>query len=362
MRLCTPAVVIDRRTMRDNLRRMDEFAQIHEVGLRPHIKTHRIRKLALLQMEHAVGIAVAKVSQAEVMFEAGLDNIQIAAPVMGRDKIERVMALAQKGARMEVAVDTREGAEALSEVSKESGRITDVLVEVDSGLHRSGIDPGHVYPFALSLSKMEGIKLAGIMTHAGHAYAARDQRELKIIARAEGELMVSLAARLRQNGIPVEKVSVGSTPTVKYSGAVPGVTEVRVGNYIFYDMTQVALGVASEENCALSVIATVLSRHGCRAVIDAGSNLLGLDQGAHGVASLSGFGKVVDQPEVVLERLSEEHGILSLPRSSGIEVGQQLRIIPNHACRVMSNVQKVYLQDKDQVIEELNVAARGMSE
>jgi D-serine deaminase-like pyridoxal phosphate-dependent protein len=341
---------------------MASFARTCGVALRPHIKTHRIPEFAQSQIEYgAAGIAVAKVSQAEVMVGAGIADIQIAAPVMGEDKIERVIALAQKGARIEVAVDTKEGVEALSEISRKYGRTTAVLMEINSGLNRSGVEPQDVIGFASKIAGMEGIWLKGIMTHAGHVYAARDRDEVKRIATDEGELMAGIAQALKEDGFQIETVSVGSTPTVPYSGAIPGVTEIRPGNYIFYDMMQVALGVVPEQNCALSVVATVLSRHGDRAVVDAGSNLLGLDRGAHGVASLPGFGKVVDQPGVVIERLSEEHGILSLPRGSRIRVGQQVGIFPNHACRVMASVDKVHLIDGDKV-EELEVAARGMSE
>ena len=180
------------------------------------------------------------------------------------------------------------------------------------------------------------------------------------IGRAEGEVLVETAQLLRSHGVACEVVSVGSTPTARHAGAVPGVTEFRPGNYVFYDRMQVALGAAQAEDCALSVLARVISRPDPRrVVIDAGSKTFALDRGAHGTDALAGFGEATAQ-HLVLERLSEEHGVLSLAADGQpVEIGDRLRFVPNHACTV-ANLADVLLGVRgDRVTEVLPVLVRG---
>ncbi len=358
----TPAILIERGVMQANLRQMQEFAGRHGVKLRPHVKTHKVPELARMQVAlGARGIAVAKLSEAEVMAEAGLGDIQIANQIVGPKKIERLFALAQR-ARVTCAVDSAGGAEAIASYFAERGQSLPVFIEVDCGLRRAGLsDPAAVLQLARLVTRLEGLRLAGLLTHAGHAYGAKGGDEVERIGAHEGRFLVDLAGALRAQGIEVAEVSVGSTPTARFSGRVEGVTEIRPGNYIFNDLNQVALGIVGLERCALSVLASVISVPAPgRAVIDAGSKSLALDQGAHGSEALKGFGHILDK-EGQLTRLSEEHGVVEFI-GENFQVGERIRIIPNHACPVMNLLDRAYLVDGPQVAKVLEITARGKSQ
>jgi len=355
----TPALLIESSTLKQNISRMQQLAIENGVSLRPHIKTHKMTRLARMQMEAgAAGIAVAKLGEAEVMAEAGITDIQIANQIVGRLKLPRLLALSRK-AHVSVAVDTLENLRELSEFFSQNNETIDVLIEIDSGLHRSGIDDAaQVIRLARDIEGAPGIRFAGLLTHAGHAYAAADFEEVAEIGRREGEFMDEIATALREDGLTVEVVSVGSTPTAPYSSAVPGVTELRVGNYIFNDAMQVQLGSATYDDCALTVLTTVISVPAqYRAIIDAGSKSLAAERGAHGNAALSGFGHIQEKI-ATLDRLSEEHGVI-LFKNEQFAVGERLRIVPNHACPVANLFDFAYLVDGDRVMDKIPVEARG---
>ena len=208
---------------------------------------------------------------------------------------------------------------------------------------------------------MDGLELRGIFTHAGHAYGAASHEEVRNIGRGEGEVLVETAGLLRARGVPCPVVSVGSTPTAFSAGSVPGVTELRPGNYVFYDRMQVALGSAHLEDCALSVLSTVISRPARdRAVIDAGSKTFALDRGAHGLDALRGYG-FDHSAGLVVDRLSEEHGILQLTpdEDARVCVGTRLRLVPNHACTVANLADRLVGVRGGVVTEVLPVMVRG---
>lgn len=361
--LDTPALVIDREILEQNLGDMQRLAEVAGVQLRPHIKTHKSSFLARKQAAlGACGVAVAKLSEAAVMLDAGITDIQISNEVVGAKKIGRLVELSQK-ATVSCAIDSLENAAELSNAFEQAGRKLAVLIEVDTGLHRCGLEGtdeiGRLYAQA---SAMSGLNVKGIMTHAGHAYAAKSEAEVREIGLAEGERMVELAEHLRSSGMRVEFVSVGSTPTARFSAGIKGVTELRVGNYIFNDMIQVALGTVPVERCALTVLATVISVHSNgRVVIDAGSKALTTETGAHGNTLVRGFGCILTEPQAVVTRLSEEHGILE---NSGrlFKIGEKIRIVPNHACAVVNLFDSAALVDPHGLEEILVLDARGCSQ
>lgn len=357
----TPALVIDDARLERNIRRMQHLAQQYGVALRPHVKTHKIPELAKRQLDAgAVGIAVAKIGEAEVMAAAGIHDIQIANQVVSESKIERLMAL-NRSVRVTCAVDSADNARALSDAARRHDLTLSVLIEIDSGLHRCGLESIHdILALAELVENLEGLQLEGIMTHAGHAYGAESIEEVAEIGRSEGELMVSIAERLRAGGHTVTTVSVGSTPTAPYAVRIPGVTELRVGNYVFNDMIQVSGGSAALDDCALSVFATVISTPSpTRAVIDAGSKALGLDMGAHGRGAVTGHGCLLGKHGVI-SRLSEEHGVIEHDGET-FTVGERLRIVPNHACAVVNLYDFVWLADAEGHCRRLEVTARGKS-
>lgn len=356
--LPTPSLLIERAILEANINRMQRLATAHGVALRPHIKTHKSIELAVRQLQAgAVGLAVATVHEAETMASGGVTDIQIANEVVGTDKIKRLVALAS-GTRVSCAVDSADNARELAAAFRAAGRILPVFLDIDSGLHRCGLSEyALIRSLAETVGALDGLELAGILTHAGHAYAAAPS-QIAEIGKREGEAMVELAGRLRSDGIPVTTISLGSTPTAGHAVSVPGISELRPGNYVFNDMMQVSLGVATWEQCALSVLATVISTPTAdRAVIDAGSKALSSDCGAHGNRSLSGYGSIVGTA-LTISRLSEEHGVIESP-GHGLALGQRLRVIPNHACAAVNLFSCMYLCEDDRIISRMPVAARA---
>jgi D-serine deaminase-like pyridoxal phosphate-dependent protein len=358
--LDSPAILIDATILDQNLRDMQALADRHGVNLRPHIKTHKSPVLALRQMEAgAIGIAVAKVSEAEIMASHGLFDIQIANQVVAPQKMHRLLGLAGK-CRLSCALDSAQNARDLSSLFESNHHTLDVLIEVDTGLHRCGLQSiDEIVALARLVCELHGLNFSGLMTHAGHAYGARSAEELKAIGTDEGESLVRAAEAVRSAGIPVAVVSVGSTPTARYASAVKGVTELRVGNYVFNDAIQVALGVAPIERCALSVLATVISTPDPeRAVIDAGSKAFTSDSGAHGRRLVHGFGQLIGK-KGELERLSEEHGVIKHVEQEKFTTCERLRIIPNHACAVVNMFDVAYLIEGNLVVGQIDIEARG---
>lgn len=349
----TPYIMIDLVKLQANIKAMAEFATAQGLKLRPHIKAHKIPEIAQMQnAASAAGITVAKLGEAEAMFSAGIDDILVAYPLIGEAKLLRVQNLLKRGCKLTLLVDSRVGAQGLDNLQHPGG--IDVLVKVDSGLGRCGFLPGKgLTEFVLWLTSLQHLNFKGLLTHAGHAYGCSGAEAVRAVGRQEGELMVAAARALREKGIPVEEVSIGSTPTVRWGGAVPGVTEIRPGNYVFYDATQVALGVVESGQCSLKVRSTVVSRPAPeRVIIDAGAKVLALDQGAHGGGVVQGFG-LLEHRCWVLSRLSEEHGVIegqNLP-----EIGEHVDIIPNHACPVINLADTVVVSDSTL----WRVAARG---
>ncbi len=359
--LDTPVLLIDRKIMQDNLARMANLCQVKGIKLRPHIKTHKIGEIALMQVKlSGNGIAVAKLGEAEVMSRLGIKDIVIANQIIGMQKIERLGALRQK-CEVKISVDSREGVEQLERYLNIGEKRLGLFMEIDTGMNRCGLtDPEEILSLAESISASRKLFFAGIMSHSGNIYKAEDTNEVKKIALEEAETMADTAECLRGSGITVAEVSIGSTAAAEFLGLIGGITEFRPGNYVFNDALQVSLGAAGREDCALRVLTTVISRTvRDRAVIDAGSKSLGMDKGAHGSEIIKGHGIVVEYPDAVIERLSEEHGILRINETSDLSIGDKVTIIPNHACPVTNLFDEVTIIEKGRVVDQWRVIARG---
>jgi D-serine deaminase-like pyridoxal phosphate-dependent protein len=360
----TPAVLIDSVQVHRNIGAMAEMARTAGVALRPHAKTHKLPAIAHWQLDAgASGITVAKISEAEVMAAAGARDIFIANEMVTPTKLRRAAALA-RWTRLSMGVDSAEGAEVISQVATAEQVTLRVLIEVNVGLNRCGLLPGEpVLALAQRVKALPGLHLEGLFSHGGHAYGATSFAERDAIGASEGQLMVQTAGLLARHGIPLERISVGSTPTARSSAAVAGVTEVRPGNYVFHDAMQVGLGVATWEDCALRVLATVISRPDpLRAVIDAGSKVLGTDRG-NNLSQVTGYGHVVEYPDATLARLSEEHGVITFTQpASAPRIGERLTVIPGHSCVVTNLANQVYLVGGDRVEAVWPVLGRGKVE
>lgn len=356
----TPRVVIDRAIVARNVRRMADRAAAAGMALRPHVKTHKMPQVARLQLAAgAVGIQVAKVGEAEVMADAGLDDILIGYPIVGREKQDRLASLASR-VSLTISLDSREAAEVAAAAAVTARRTIRLLVEVDTGLRRVGVDPDAALHLAEETAAMPGLAFAGFLTHEGHVYtAATDQAEMARLTKGACRVVVDLAERARARGLRADVVSVGASATARFDFEVPGVTEVRPGTYVFNDLTQIELGAATEADVAACVIATVVSRPAPdRAVVDAGTKTLSSDQRI--VASTErSFGRLLGERDVRLVRASEEHGVLALPAGSPLRVGDRVAIVPNHICAVINLHDEVLVADGASIVDAWPVAARG---
>jgi D-serine deaminase-like pyridoxal phosphate-dependent protein len=256
-------------------------------------------------------------------------------------------------------VDSLDGARRLSGVAED--QTLEVRLEVDTGLRRTGVPLDEAVRLAGEIEAMDNLDLTGIYTYRGAVLGESKTLELEKAGLEEGQLMVSLADRMRERGLSVEDVSVGSTPTAEHVAKVEGVTEIRPGTYVFYDRMQARLGACSLDECAAVVVCTAVSRPTRDLIIiDGGSKTFATDV-APGVEplNLEGYGHVVGYPRAVLERLTEEHGMLWVDEDCDLEVGDTLQIIPNHICSTVNLHDEVYLVGEDGVEEQTRVAARG---
>jgi len=354
--LPTPCLLVDVDVLERNLAHMATMARENGVRLRPHVKTHKTLEIARRQMEAgAAGLTVAKTSEAEVFAAHGFADLFVAYPVVGASQTRRLLELADK-VRLTVGVDSLEGAAALGQVFRLARRSTRVRLEVDVGLERTGVAPERAVEVARRIAEVRGLELVGVFTHAGQAYGAESAEGLDAIGTREGATLVAVANDLRREGLPCDEVSVGSTPTARSASAVPGVTECRPGNYVFHDASQVSLGSCSLDDCALTVLSTVVSAPAPdRAVVDAGSKTLSSDP----LRPRGGGYGWLQGRRSRLERLSEEHGVVALVDGERLRVGQQVRILPNHACPAVNLHDRILLVRHDCVEAELLVAARG---
>ena len=356
--LTTPAAIVDLDRMERNVAAMAAKLTESGIGHRPHIKSHKSLSIARKQLEAgAIGITAAKLSEAETFAAAGFSSILIAYPLIGADKLERFAALHER-IEMIAVVDSMVGADGLSAVGVRTGKPVQALVEIDGGLHRGGRQPGEdAVQFALAVQRLPGIEVAGVMGYFGTIYKHRDEAALRDAVRAESDAIKDTVARFRAAGLPVRIVSTGSTPAAAYSDALQGVTEVRAGNYIFYDATAVGMGIATEEQCALRVVATVVSAPMAgRATIDAGTKTLTSDKAPY----RDGFGIVVGRPDVLITGLNEEHGYLQFPpEAEALQVGDRVEIIPNHACVIPNLCDRLAGVRRGEFAEWIAVDARG---
>src|SRR3989441_5147843 len=330
----TPALLPHLAAAERNAQHMANGARQRGVALRPPAKTHRCGEAARLQREHGVrGLTVSTLVEAEVFARAGFNDITWAFPI-DPSHIPHVHRIAEAtGATLRVAVDDERTARALA------GSGLHVWLKVDSGLHRAGVDPAAPYALqvAAELGKERGLVFDGILTHSGHAYRTTSKAEAARVAEQERSVMVGFAELVRNAGIPLPEVSVGSTPAMAAVQDLAGVTEARPGNYVFYDRTMVLIGWCQPADVGVTVLATVVSHQPGAAhfIVNAGALELSKDPGPAHVAPQA-MGAVRGAPELTVATLSQEHGLISAEAPAALDdrfaVGTQVEIIPNHSC------------------------------
>jgi D-serine deaminase-like pyridoxal phosphate-dependent protein len=342
----TPCAVIDMDRVERNIARAQAACAAAGVANRPHIKTHKSPVLAQMQVKAgAQGITCQKIGEAEVMAEAGIDNILISYNLIGEEKMARLGALQGK-AEMTVAADNATVIEGLPQAAAISGRTLSVVVECDTGRKRAGVEtPAEAIALARQIAASKGLRFAGFMlypTETGWAEAQKFYDEA--------------LAGVREHGLDAAMVSTGGSPNLVNLGKLKGATEHRPGTYIYNDRMQVAAGVATSDDCALTIYSTVVSRAAPeRGILDAGSKTLTSDTGG-----LDGHGLILEHPEAKIARFAEEHGFLDLTRSNTRpKVGDVVRIVPNHVCVVVNMMDEVVMVRGDEIVGVLPVAARG---
>lgn len=336
--LNTPAVVVDLDIAKENISRFQDYADIHGLKVRPHIKTHKLPAVAEMQLAAgAVGITCQKVSEAEAMV-AGSDAIKdvlITYNILGSTKLKQLRALAGK-VRLSVVADSADVIQGLTRTFADSAAPLNVLVECDTGANRCGVStPEAAAELATIIDQAPGLVFGGLMTYPAPSGEANVQN-----------FMTDAKRLIEDKGIAVTVITSGGTPSMMHAAKAPVVTEYRPGTYVYNDRSLVSRGVCGWDECALNVVATVVSVPAeNRAIIDAGSKALTSD-----LLGLTGYGHVLGREDITIDQLSEEHGRLVTEGAIGLKVGDKLRIVPNHAC-VVTNL-----------VDSLTVISQGMSE
>lgn len=354
----TPALLIDLDVMEGNLKKLADYGQKHRLRVRPHTKTHKIPALGRKQLDlGAAGLTVAKVGEAEVMLAAQPPELLVAYPVVGEKKLDRLAQVAGK-TNVTVSLDSETVARQLSDAAARSGQEIGVLAEVDVGLGRVGVPPGEtLLQLVQQIDKLPGLRFEGIAFYPGHIRRMDEEGEqaLKNLAQTLGRILEDL----KKAGFEAKIVSGGSTPTLFHSHRVPGLNEIRPGTYIFNDRNTVLAGAATFEECAASILVTVVSTAKTgQMIIDGGSKTFSSDGPAAGTET--SYGRLIQAPDAVFTKMNEEHGYVDLRRAGKkFNVGEKVRVIPNHVCVAMNLHECVYGIRGDQVEQTWRVEGRG---
>ena len=353
----TPAVVVDLDRMDRNLETASAYSAEHGLALRPHVKTHKSPLVASAQLSRgARGLTCATPFEAEVMSSV-CDDLLIAYPPVGSLRARRIAALPEH-VRVTVALDSAVAVDELAQAARAAKRTIGVYVEMDLGMHRVGVTGvDEALALARTIAGTPGLEFSGLAFYPGHVREPVDEQDDKL--HAVGAALERALGRFDAAGLAPRVVSGGSTPTLWRTHELPGVTELRPGTYVYNDRTTAVIGACAWDDCALTVLATVVSTAvPGQAVIDAGTKALGREpvRGAEG----EGFGQLLEHPEVVVARMSEEHGVLDLERSDWRPVvGERVRVVPNHVCIVVHLNDLVYGVRGESVQSSWPVAARG---
>ncbi len=344
--LDTPALLLETDRMSRNIRRIQARMNVLGVRFRPHVKTSKSIEVVRRQRDAgARGITVSTLKEADTFFAAGFDDILYAVCITPA-KLDHAIELATRGCALQVLVDSVAGAHAVAARAAEAPAL-EVLIEIDTDGHRSGVKPDD--PALLKIAGVlvdGGVRLGGVMTHAGSSYSCSTPQALVMIAEQERALCVRAAMHLRDHGLPCTTVSVGSTPTALSAASLEGVTEVRAGVYVFFDLVMAGVGVCTTNDIALSVLTTVIGHQPDKGwvICDAGWMAMSRDRGTSSQATDQGYGVVCDVAGNVLDdwvmaSANQEHGIIAMRGdrvAPAVErrfpLGTQLRILPNHAC------------------------------
>ncbi|MGA2665839.1 MAG: alanine racemase [Nitrososphaerales archaeon] len=349
----TPALILDLDRMERNVKRMAAFAKECGVALRPHVKTHKSPEIAKIQLAAgSTGVCLQKVSEVEVFAAAGIEDIFLTNEVVVPQKLERLARVAEK-THVGLAADDAGVVRTIGKAARDVGSELDVYVDIDDGMGRCGARPEDAAGIALEISRQEGLVFRGMMGYEGHVGGGKTKEEQARLSAEAMERMVTAKAGVEKAGLRVDVVSVGSSVSTQFNAKHPVVTEVQPGMYVFNDMGLVNRGVATMQDCALTVVTTVMSKPGPqRAVVDAGSKAFNFDMGL--------FPSPFDREGVVMDHFSEEHGWLQLSGpGTGVKIGDRIRFVPVHCCTAVNQHEEFVAIRGDAVERTIPVLARG---
>ncbi len=363
-KLDTPALLLDLAVVQRNTRLMGEHMNALGVRLRPHLKTAKSAKVAdLATAGQFGGITVSTLKEAQYFLDRGYHDILYAVGIIPA-KLDRVLALEAAGAGMTLITDSLEVAREMAARSDAEHHFK-VMIEVDCGSRRAGVLPESDTLLAIGqvLNQAEGTELVGVLTHAGHSYHCRNLDQIKAVAGQERDGVVRAAQRLRDAGLPCPVVSAGSTPTAAQADDLSGITEMRPGVYVFYDLDQLAIGSCQRENLALSVLTSVIghNHHAGHVLLDAGALALSKDLSATEFRAEVGYGEVchpqtlAPYPGLFVQSMHQEHGMVPVPNPGWFEdlpVGARVRILPNHACMTAAAYDQYSMLEQGAVVDE----------
>ena len=360
--LQTPAILLDMDALERNIRSYQERCNKNGKELWPMIKTHKSSALAQMQLDAgAKGFLCGTIDECEMVCRLGAKHIMYAYPTANPVNIRRLLYMAED-ADVIIRLDTIAAAKLLNDAAEKAGVTVSYTVIVDMDFHRFGMPADKVVDFVKALAPMKNLNFRGISTHPGQVYGCTNIEGVNQIAQLEIDTMKAAADNLAAAGFPCEIITSGSTPTFAYVTDDHTTNVSHPGNYTFFDNIQMALGVAEEKDCALRILATVVSNPSEGFfLLDAGAKCMGLDQGAHGNSAIQGFGYVVGHPELTIVGLSEEVAKVKADGSCNLKIGDQVEIIPNHSCSSANNTSWYTCVRGDEVVDFMAVDSRGNS-
>lgn len=357
MNVPTPALVIDLPTVQRNINKLAAYARSHGINVRPHTKTHKSLRMARLQIDAGChGLTTAKVGEAVTMAAAS-PNILVAYPAIDPHRTRRLAELARE-VSVAVAVDGLEGAKLLAAAAAEAGSTLKILVDMDIGFHRTGVQsPAACLELAQQISCLKSLQLEGIFFYPGHVWLTLDEQP-KELARIDALLGDALAL-WKKAGLHAPVVSGGSTPTAYQSHLVKNQTEIRPGTYLYNDMNTARAGFCTLDDCAARIVCTVVSDAvPGKVIVDGGTKTFTSDRNAK--FPDSGFGHMIEYPDAIVSRFSEEHGEIDISKSEKRpKVGERVSIIPNHICPCVNLRDEVWLRHADGMLEPMRIDTRG---
>lgn len=358
--LPTPAAIVDLDVLEANASAMLERARRLGVSLRPHVKTHKCVEAARIQTAgDPAAITVSTLAEAEAFAAAGFDDITYAVP-LAPSRARRAVECGTDATTLNVVLDHPAAIDALESACRGRSGPVPVFLKVDCGYHRAGVDPSSpaAVELAMRLAGSRRLAFRGVLAHGGHSYAARNRDEIRVVADQERDVTRAFAERLRDAGIEVAVVSIGSTPTLAVADDLTGIDEIRPGNYLFFDGFQAAIGSCRMRDVAFTVVAAVIGSYPDRGtvVIDAGGTALSHDRGATHVDPEFGYGAVLDlagRPVgggMRVTAISQEHGRIDTGRAAELPPGTRVRVVPNHACMSAGLFERYHVVRGDRVV------------